>query len=66
MGIIGYILGLYWDNGKENGNYYLGCRIKVTLKEIEYGVYGDLNIIYPMPYSIYLKGDYKINFVLNS
>ena len=20
-GIIGYILGLYWDNGKENGNY---------------------------------------------
>ena len=19
--IIGYILGLYWDNGKENGNY---------------------------------------------
>ena len=24
--IIGYMLGLYWDNGKENGNY---C--KVTL-----------------------------------
>ena len=22
--ILGYILGLYWDNGKENGNYYLG------------------------------------------
>ena len=22
MGIIGYILGLYWDNGKENGNYW--------------------------------------------
>ena len=21
-GSIGYILGLYWDNGKENGNYY--------------------------------------------
>ena len=21
IGIIGYILGLYWDNGKENGNY---------------------------------------------
>ena len=22
-----YILGLYWDNGKENGNYYsiIGC-----------------------------------------
>ena len=24
IGIIGYILGLYWDNGKENGNYYNG------------------------------------------
>ena len=23
----GFILGLYWDNGKENGNYYgLGFR----------------------------------------
>ena len=21
-GYIGVILGLYWDNGKENGNYY--------------------------------------------
>ena len=21
---IGVIMGLYWDNGKENGNYYLG------------------------------------------
>ena len=25
--IIGDILGLYWDNGKENGNYYLGFRV---------------------------------------
>ena len=24
IGIIGYMLGLYWDNGKENGNYYNG------------------------------------------
>ena len=24
IGIIGNILWLYWDNGKENGNYYLG------------------------------------------
>ena len=23
MGIIGYLLGLYGDNGKENGNYDL-------------------------------------------
>ena len=24
MGIIEYKLGEYWDNGKENGNYYNG------------------------------------------
>ena len=24
IGIIGYMLGLYRDNGKENGNYYNG------------------------------------------
>ena len=24
IGILGYILGLYEDNGKENGNYNLG------------------------------------------
>ena len=24
MGYIRYILGLYWDNGKENGKYYNG------------------------------------------
>ena len=28
----------------------------VPLKQIEYGVYGDLIIIYPKPYSIYLRG----------
>ena len=22
-GVIGVILGLYWDNGKEHGNYYI-------------------------------------------
>ena len=26
------------------------------LNEMEYGVYGDLIIIYPKPYSIYLRG----------
>ena len=26
MGYIGLTLGLYRDNGKENGNYYLGFR----------------------------------------
>ena len=28
-GYIGIILGLYWDNGKENGNYYT-CRARGT------------------------------------
>ena len=27
MGYIGYILGSYWDHGKENGNYYNGFRL---------------------------------------
>ena len=30
--IIGDILGLYTDNGKENGNHYLGFRDFVSLK----------------------------------
>ena len=25
-GYIGDILGIYWDNGNDNGNYYLGFR----------------------------------------
>ena len=25
LGIIGYILGLYWDNGKEKGSDYKGA-----------------------------------------
>ena len=29
----------------------------VPLKYIEYGVYGDLIIKYPKPYSIYLRGN---------
>ena len=28
----------------------------VPLKKIEYGVYGDLLVLYPKPYSIYLRG----------
>ena len=32
----------------------------VLLKLTEYGVYGDLSIIYPKPYSIYLMGDYRV------
>ena len=34
-----------------------GFRVTVPLKQIEYGVYGDLIIICPKPYSIYLPGD---------
>ena len=53
-----HILGLYRDNGKENGNYYLGFRVySPTFKWKEYGVYGDLNMIYPELYSIYLRGN---------
>ena len=29
MGYIGDVLGLCRDNGKENGNYYLGFRARV-------------------------------------
>ena len=32
VGYVGIIWGLYWDNGKENGNYYLGFRVIVPLK----------------------------------
>ena len=32
----------------------------VPLKQVEYGVYGDLIIIRPKPYSIYLKGVYRV------
>ena len=36
IGITEYIFGLYWDSGKENGNYYIvyrdtGKRIEITL-----------------------------------
>ena len=29
IGIIGALLGVYWENGKENGNYrdYKGCML---------------------------------------
>ena len=30
-------------------------RAIVPLKQIEYGVFGDLIVIYPKPYSIYLR-----------
>ena len=33
-GIMGTILGLYWDNGKENGNYYIIVRYLLGLREL--------------------------------
>ena len=33
-----------------------GRRVIVPPKYIDYGVYGDLTIIHPKPYSIYLRG----------
>ena len=44
-------MGLYGDNGKENENY--DC---VVISDIEHGIDGDLLIIYPKPYSNYLRG----------
>ena len=32
-GIIGVISGIYWDNGKENGNYYLRFRGYIGIME---------------------------------
>ena len=38
----------------------LGFKVTVPLKQIEYWAYGDLVILYPKPYSIYvLNGDYR-------
>ena len=33
----------------------------VSFEWTEYGVYGDLTKIYPMPYSIYLRGTILLN-----
>ena len=30
MGILGYLLGLYWDNGKESGTYYTGFWVRTA------------------------------------
>ena len=29
--VVRYILGLYWDNGKHNGNCYLAFRVRVHI-----------------------------------
>ena len=35
--------------------------LRVSLKYIEHGVYGDLIMICPKPYSIYLRGSITLN-----
>ena len=40
-------------------HWRLGSAFIIPLKQIEYGVYGDLVIMYPKPYSIYSRGDYR-------
>ena len=44
-GYVEVIVGLYWGNGKENGNYYLGLRglrglRGLGFRGVEFGVYG--------------------------
>ena len=52
-GYIGDILGIYWDNGKENGTYYI-IRFRVGLVPMEV----PKTIIRSpyTPYSTYLRG----------
>ena len=52
MGYIGVILGLYWDNGKENGNYYnglywgyIGFYIGIMEKKMETTTMGYIGVI---------------------
>ena len=49
----------------ENNGKKKSLNDTVPLEKLEYGVYGDLLVIYPKPYSIYLRGtlDPKPNVV---
>ena len=39
---MGFTLGLYWDNGKENGSYYLGFMLGLYKENgKEHANYGD-------------------------
>ena len=54
-------MGVVWDNGKENGNYYSGFRVYSPLKYMKYGfgyrVHYNTIPIYPMFYL--LNGDHR-------
>ena len=39
---------------------------KGSIRTLHHGVYGDLSIIYPNPYSLYLRGDYMVVEVASS
>ena len=41
----------------------MDCEGIVPLKQIEYGVYGDLSIKYPKLYAIYLRGTIECRMV---
>ena len=42
VGIIGGLLGVYWENGKENGNYrdYKGCMLCRYYRGFVWGILG--------------------------
>ena len=41
---IGVMLGLYWDNGISNGNYYLGFRVSGFRKVATFLGYGEYKL----------------------
>ena len=58
-------MGGFQNYGPFLGTLNIRCRITIgiqqgtiilTTTQIEYGIYGDLMIIYPKPYPIYLRG----------
>ena len=49
----------YFNSCMSLSALYLGiysAKAPLALKQVKYGVYGDLILIYPKPYSIYLRG----------
>ena len=61
------MLGFYWDNGKENGNYYLGFRawglgFRVFRPPEVDRIRGISGSYYNIPKAIFylLNGDYRV------
>ena len=57
IGIIGYILGYYWDNGRENGKYYNGLYR-------DYRVY--IGVIFYLKYTRIRKNLTRIDHTIHS